>query len=136
MANRWYVKSAEQLLQGGINLLTATIKAALVKNTYAENMDTDEFYTSISAHVAGTPQTLANKSVTGGKFDADDVSYTAVTAGDTIECIVLYIDTGVAGTSRLLMRLDQVTSLPFSTNGGDIDPKWDDGTYKIFSQVP
>lgn len=137
MANRLYTKAAEKLLQSTFpNILSATVKAALVKNTYAENMDTDEFYTSISAHVAGTPQTLAGKSITGGKLDANDVSFTAVTAGDVIECIVLYIDTGVAGTSELLARLDQVTSLPFATNGGDINPTWDNGTYKIISMVP
>jgi hypothetical protein len=136
MTNRWYAKGAEKQMQAQINLLTDTLKVAAVKNTYVENMDADEFFSDVSAHVVGTPQTLTGKSIAGGKLDANDPVFTAVAAGDTVECLVIYKDTGVAGTSPLLMRLDQVTSLPFATSGGDIDPKWDNGAYRIFSMVP
>lgn len=136
MANRLYTKAAEKMLQGQINWLTGNLKISAVKNTYVENLDTDEFYTSISAHIAGVDQALAGKSIVGGKFDANDPVWAAVTAGDTIECFVIWLDTGVAGTSSLLARLDQVTSLPFLTNGGNIEPKFDNGANKIFSLVP
>ena len=133
MANSLYAKGKEKFLSGAINLITDTIKVALVKNTYPQNLTTDDFYDDISAYVIGTPQTLAAKSVALGVFDAGDVTYTAVTAGDTLEGVVIYKDTGVAGTSPLLAYIDTITGFPLATNGGDITIQWDNGAYKILS---
>lgn len=133
MANALYALGKEKILSGAINLPSDTIKVALLKNTYPQNLTTDDFYDDISAYVIGTPQTLAAKSVALGVFDAGDVTYTAVTAGDTLEGVVIYKDTGVAGTSPLLAYIDTITGFPLATNGGDITIQWDNGAYKIFS---
>ena len=133
MANALYAKGKEKILSASINFLTDTLKVALIKNDYAQNLATDEFYTSISAHVLGTPQTLGSKSVTAGAFSAGNITYLAVTVGDTSEGIVIYKDTGVAGTSPLLAYIDTITGFPLATNGGDVPIVWDTGTYKIFS---
>lgn len=133
MANALYGKGKEKMLSAAINFLTDTLKVALVKNTYTQALTTDEFYSDISTYVLGTPQTLGTKSVTLGVFDAADVTYTAVTTGDTSEGVVIYKDTGVAGTSPLLAYIDTITGFPLATNGGDITVQWDAGTYKIFS---
>lgn len=133
MANAFYRKGAEKVLQGGINFSTANIKAALVKNTYPQNLATDEFYSTISAYVLNTPQTLASKSIVTGVFDAADITFTAVTAGDVSEGVVLYVDSGSAATSPLLAYIDTITGFPLTTNGGDILVQWDGGDNKIFS---
>lgn len=133
MANALYALGKEKILSGAINFVTDTIKVALVKNTYPQNLTTDEFYSSISAYVVGTPQTLGAKSVSLGVFDAGDATYTAVTAGDTLEGVVIYKDTGVAGTSPLIAYIDTITGFPLATNGGDITIQWDNGAYKIFA---
>ncbi len=133
MANALYALGKEKILSGAINFVSDTIKVALVKNTYPQNLTTDEFYTSISAYVIGTPQTLGSKSVALGVFDAADATYTAVTAGDTLEGVVIYKDTGVAGTSALIAYIDTITGFPLATNGGDITIQWDNGAYKILS---
>lgn len=133
MANALYAKGKEKFLSGGINLSTDTIKVALVKNTYAQDLAADEFYTSISAHVVGTPITLTSKSITGGVFDAADVTFLAVAAGNTCEGVVIYKDTGVAGTSPLLVYADVITGFPTTTSGADVLIQWDSGAYKIFS---
>lgn len=133
MANALYGLGKEKILSAAINFVSDTIKVALVKNTYPQNLATDEFYTSISAYVVGTPQTLGSKSVALGVFDAGDITNTAVTAGDTLEGVVIYKDTGVAGTSPLLAYIDTITGFPLATNGGDITIQWDAGAYKIFS---
>lgn len=135
MANALYVKGAEKILGGTIDLDSDTIKVALVKNTYAQNLTTDEFHSTIATYIVGTPQSLSGKSVSGGKFDADDPTFTAVSAGDTIEALVIYKDTGVSATSPLIAYLDAVTGIPFATNGGDITPRFDAGAYRIFSLV-
>ena len=133
MANALYGKGKEKILGADIDFAVDTIKVALVKNTYPQNLSTDEFYSDISAYVIGTPQTLSGKSLTLGVFDAGDATYTAVTAGDTLEGVVIYKDTGVAGTSPLIAYIDTITGFPLATNGGDITIQWDNGSYKIFS---
>jgi hypothetical protein len=52
------------------------------------------------------------------------VTYTAVT-GNSAEALLIYIDTGTAGTSRLVAWIDtSVTGLPVTPNGGDITITW------------
>lgn len=133
MSNALYAKGKEKMLAASINFVSDTIKVALVKNTYPQNLATDEFYSDISAYVVGTPQTLGSKTTAAGVFDASDATYTAVTAGDTLEGVVIYKDTGVAGTSPLLAYIDTITGFPLATNGGDITIQWDNGAYKVFS---
>lgn len=133
MANALYGLGKEKILSGAIDFVSDTIKVALVKNTYPQNLATDEFYSDISAYVLGTPQTIGSKSITLGVLDGGDVTYTAVTAGDTSEGVVIYKDTGVAGTSPLLMYIDTITGFPLATNGGDIVVQWDNGAYKIYA---
>ena len=133
MANALYGKGKEKILSASINFLTDTLKVALIKNTYPQSLTTDEFYTSISAYVLDTPETLTSPSVTLGVFDAADVTFTAVLAGDTSEGVVIYKDTGIAGTSPLLAYIDTITGFPLATNGGDISVQWDSGSFKIFS---
>lgn len=133
MANALYAKGKEKILSALINFPADTIKVALVKNDYAQNLTTDEFYTSISTSVIGTPQTLGTKTVAGGVFDAADATFSAVTGGSTLEGVVIYKDTGVAGTSALIAYIDTITGFPLATNGGDITIAWDNGAFKIFS---
>ncbi len=133
MANAHYAKGKEKILSGAVNYPTDTIKVALVKNTYPQDLANDEFFTSISAYVVGTPQTLAAKTVAAGVFDADDAVFLAVPAGSTLEGVVIYKDTGVAGASPLLHYIDDITGFPLATNGGDITIAWSNGAYKIFS---
>lgn len=133
MANAHFAKGKEKILSGAVNYSTDTLKVALVKNTYPQDLANDEFFTSISAHVVGTPQTLAAKTVAAGVFDADNAVFLAIPAGSTLEGVVIYKDTGVAGTSPLLQYIDDITGFPMATNGGDITIAWSNGAYKIFS---
>jgi len=121
MANAIYPKYKEAVIQSSANSsLTGTVKAALVDTGTYTYSAAHEFLSSLTG-VVGTAQTIgATKAYTNGVFDGGDVTYTAVT-GDTAEAIVLYIDTGVAGTSRLVAFIDTgVTGLPVTPNGGDI----------------
>lgn len=125
MANAIYPKYKEALLSGSsdIALSSGTVKAALVDTGTYTYSSAHEFLSSLSG-VVGTAQILGTKTVTNGLFDAADSTYTAV-SGSTAEAIVLYIDTGVAGTSRLIAYIDTgVTGLPVTPNGGDINITW------------
>lgn len=132
MANAIYPKAKEQMLQGGINLSSSTVKVALIDTGTYTYSSAHEFFSSVSG-VIGTPQTLASKTFTNGIFDAADVTFPAVT-GNNAEALLFYIDTGTAGTSRLIMFQDTgVTGLPVLPNGGDINLVFDNGANKIFA---
>ncbi|MEY5097690.1 MAG: hypothetical protein RJA36_409 [Pseudomonadota bacterium] len=133
MANALYAKGKEKILSGAINLPSDTIKASLLSSSYTANLSTDEFWSTISANLLNTSQTLGSKSVTAGVFDAADVTFTAVTSGSTVKAVVIWKDTGTASTSPLLVYIDTITGFPLATNGGDITITWDNGSYKIFS---
>ena len=133
MANILYVKAREKIMQGQINFVSDTIKAILVKNTYPQNISTDEFLSSAETHRLGTDQTLTGKSVDGGVFDADDIIFPTIPSGNTTEGVLLYKDTGTASTSPLIAYIDVITGFPLAANGGNIGVQWDNGLYKIFS---
>lgn len=131
MANALYDKGREKFLTGAINASADTLKCALLKATYSPTLPSDEFYSTLSSHVVGTPQTLTGKTVTGGVLDAADVTFTAVPTADVRFCAI-YKDTGTAATSPLIALFDTAAGLPVSTNGGDIIIAWDNGPNKIF----
>jgi len=133
MANALYRKGAEKMLSGQINFMGDTIVARLARDTYAQNLTTDEFLSSVPAVTGATDQTLASKSVTNGVFNAANVTFAAVPAGQTAEGVVLAKWTGSAATSPVLAYIDVITGFPLAANGGDIVIQWDAGAFKIFS---
>ena len=125
MANAIYPKYKQALLDASANvdLNDGTVKVALIDTGTYTYSSTHEFYSSVSG-VVGTPQEILNTTVTNGVLDGDDVSFTAVT-GNTVEALIIYIDTGSAATSRLVAYIDtSVTGLPVTPNGGDITINW------------
>lgn len=126
MANAIYPLWKEQLLQftANNNLSSGTVKVALVDTGVYTYSAADQFYSAVSAAVVGTPQTIGSKTFTNGVFDGSNVTYTGVT-GNSVEALVIYIDTGSAATSPLVAFIDtSVTGLPVTPNGGDITVTW------------
>lgn len=131
MANALYPKWKEQLLQftANNNLSAGTVKVALVDTGIYTYNSADQFYdagtsSDVQSATVGTPQTIGSKTFTNGVFDGADVTYTAVT-GNSVEALVIYIDTGTPTTSPLVAYIDtSVTGLPVTPNGGDITVTW------------
>lgn len=122
MANALYPLWKEQLLQftTNNNLSAGTVKVALIDTGTYTYSAAHQFWTSASAASIGTPQTIGTKTFTNGVFDGANVTFTAVT-GNSVEALIIYIDTGTAGTSPLVAYIDtSVTGLPVTPNGGDI----------------
>lgn len=133
MANALYNKGREGFLDGNIDWDTNTIKAILVDTgAYTVNLSTHDNLDDVPAGARiATSAALSSKTVTDGVADAADVTFTAV-SGATVEAIILYKDTGVESTSRLISYHDTGTGLPVTPNGGDITVQWDSGANKIF----
>ena len=121
MANAIYPKYKEAVLQSSSDSsLGGTVKVALI-DTGTYTYSASHQYLSDVSGVVGTAVTLGTKTYTNGTFDAANVTFTAV-SGATVEAFLVYIDTGVAGTSRLVYYQDaNVTGLPVTPNGGDIN---------------
>lgn len=123
MANALYPKFKESALQAGVNMSSGTVKVALVDTGVYTYNASHQFLSSLSG-VVGTAQTIGSKTFTNGVFDGGDVSFTAVT-GNTVEALVIYVDTGNPATSPLVAYIDTgVTGLPVTPNGGDINVTW------------
>jgi hypothetical protein len=134
MANALFDKAREGFLSGQINFSSDNIKAVLVDTAlYTPSLTTNQYLSDIAsgARVA-TSANLASKTVTNGVADAADITFSAVT-GASVEAIVLYKDTGTAGTSRLICYIDSgVGGIPITPNGGDITTAWNaSGIFKL-----
>ena len=132
MANSLYMKGIEALMNGQVDLDTDTIKVTLVDTAdYTVDLAAHDFINDVPAGARVATATLANTTVTGGAFDADDVTFSAVT-GDQSEALVIWQDTGNEATSVLIYYGDTHTGLPVTPNGGDISITWSSGASKIF----
>lgn len=133
MANALYDKGRESFLRGEISWNSDDIKVVLCDLAdYTQDLANDQFLSDIpvAARVATTPN-LTAKTTTDGVADAADATFSLVT-GDQSEAIVIYQDTGVEATSRLIAFIDTATGLPVTPNGGDITVQFDNGSNKIF----
>lgn len=115
MANVVYNAFKKNIMNGGIDLDTDTIKVAIVTSSYSPDQDAHEYFDDVTNEVTSDNYTaggaeLANKAVTQdntdneGVFDADDASWTGVTF--TARGAVIYKSTGTAATSPLIAYID------------------------------
>lgn len=144
MANAIYDKGREAFMDAKLDMNTDTIKAMLVRSVagpgaggnsvYSINTATDAFLSIIpnNAYCRVQTVTLTSPTITSGIFDAADAVWTSVAAGDAIQLIVIFKDTGVEGTSQLIAAIDTGTGLPVTPNGANVTAQWDNGTNKIF----
>lgn len=130
-----YPKWKEAIIQGASNSsLAGNVKAILIDSADYTYSATHEFLSDVAgaARVSTSPN-LGSKTYTNGVFDAGDTAFPSVT-GDVSEAIILYIDTGVEGTSRLVCYEDSsITGAPVTPNGGEINLAFDNGANKIFA---
>lgn len=131
MANALYTLGRQSFLDADIDWSVDTIKVALVGAGYVVNLATDQFVTDLGANIVARSSAFASKTSTAGVADAADVLFAALT-GTAVSYAVIYKDTGVDGTSRLIAYLDTITGVPFTPSGADVTIAWDNGANKIF----
>ena len=132
MANALYPKAKQAFLNGSINMAANTITLALVDTGVYTYSAVHEFRSDVSNSAVISTATLANKTITSGVFDADDATFTSVT-GANCEALLIFQDTGIQTTSRLIAYIDSATGLPILPNGGDISVAFSSGSSKIFA---
>lgn len=122
MANAIYPLYKQALMQADANvdLIAETVKVSLVDTGVYTYSAAHQFYSDLSGVVQDSGALTTKACGTDGSFDSDNVTWTSVT-GNSVEALVIWIDTTVAGTSRLVAYIDTgQTGLPVTPNGGDI----------------
>jgi hypothetical protein len=132
MANALYPKAKEAFLNGSINMIANTITIALIDTGVYTYSTTHQYRSDISNSAVISTSTLTNKTITGGVFDADDALFSSVT-GANAEALIIFSDSAVQGTSRLIAYIDSATGLPILPNGGDITVAFSSGSSRIFA---
>lgn len=119
MANAVYPLAKTSFLKGDLDL-DGNVKVVLVTSGYTYSTAHDNLDDVTAGLRVATSGNLANKTFTGGVFDADNVTFTAVT-GSAGAALVFYLDTGTESTSKLVCYIDSASAgLPITPNGGDI----------------
>jgi len=111
-----YPKFKEALLSDTVgNLTAANIKVALLSSAYTYNAAHDHL--DDLTGIVATSGNLTGITVTNGTLDAANVTITGV-SGSAITQAVFYVDSGVAGASKLITN---ITGLSLTPDGGNID---------------
>lgn len=134
MSNTIYPKGREGFAGGDVAWDSDTIKLVAVDSGYVYDAAHDFLADVGAAARVATSSAFTGKSITNGVLDADDVTLSALPAGDTITAIVVYQDTGNEATSRLLLFFDtksDTTAISVATNGGDVVITWSNSSTKI-----
>jgi hypothetical protein len=131
------------------NALFTAFRNGQLSNTSLVDLDTDDIVAMFVDHADDTPVaatddfiddilsaarvpaiascpslgTITIGTVAAGVFDAADTTFSALT-GDAVESLILFKDTGVESTSKLIAFWDTATGLPLTPNGGDVTVAW------------
>lgn len=134
-----YPAALASFMKADIPMDTDTIKVQLVDADYTYNAAHDFFDDVPAGARIGTPQAIGTKTfgtVAAGVFDGDNVTFTAVTAGDTVVAYVILDDSPATDATKPLLAYvnEDAAGAPISiaTNGGDIGITWSaSGIFKI-----
>lgn len=126
MADAIYPKAKAQNMIAALDLRAGTMKAVLLNGAAEADYvysASHEFLSDVPAGArVGISQPFTGRAVnlTLASFDSDDPTVQAVT-GEDIERLILFLDTGVEATSRLIFYKDSgITTVPFTPDGSDI----------------
>jgi len=125
MANALYPLGATWIMSAGIDLTTVDVRVALIDLGVYTYSDAHNDHADLSGIIADDGGALGSPTVVSGVYDANDITYTAV-SGATAEALVIYDwSTASSATARLLLFIDTgVTGLPVTPNTGDIIVTW------------
>ena len=138
MSNQLFTPAKEGFIAGEIDLDTAVVKACFVRGyTFNAAHKFVSDVTGAGGTINGTSAALANKTITGGVFDADDTT-ASTTANATDHGILLFQSSAVGGgadvaasAQRVIAWYDTGTGLPIQPGTGATPMTWDGGTNKI-----
>jgi len=126
MASQWYPKGVKHVFDGDITagLDACDKKVALVESTHSYDV-TDEIIGDVSPIAATSPiLTTPGTSIASNvvKVTSDVTTFTSVPAGAACNKVVIYWESGVAGTRYVLCCDDLASAV--TPNGNNINLTW------------
>jgi hypothetical protein len=109
MASYFYDGAMEAFATAGLDWFTHNIKLVLCKSGYVASKTADNFLSDITAgNRVAVSGNLSGKTYTDGILDAEDITIASASFLNTGPAtqLVIYRDTGVEATSRLIIRGD------------------------------
>lgn len=134
MTSSLYPTARESFLKAEIAMQTDDIRCAILSATYVYS-DAHQFHSSLSGIIASMAAGMTGKTTAAGVFDADDVLFPTVGAGQTIKGLAMYKWTGSSATSRLIAFFDHTiagAATAVTTDGTDVPIRWPNGANRIF----
>lgn len=129
MASGMFEKGIQSIMGGNVDLVNDSISAVLVTAAYSPAFANDEFQSIIPEASFIDEMRITGKSVVGGVFDADPVTFTRAEKDLVAAAVVVILDTGDGASSRLL---SYHTITPFTTDGTNIVLTWHaDGIFEL-----
>lgn len=112
-------------------------RCILTSSTYVPDFTNNEYVSDLTGVLATGTASITSKTVVvnvlRAVYDGDDYTFTAASGG-TANRVIIYNNTGVNSTSRLIAAIDLTATV---LNGGDVVISWDNtATLKIFSIGP
>jgi hypothetical protein len=140
MANAAYTNFKAGILGADFDLVVASVKAFLVRGyTFSAAHVTVADVVSAGGTINGTTAALANPTIAGGVFDADDTSLTA-TASASNHVLIIAQTSAVTGGADLpqsgqllIAYYDTGTGLPIQPGTGTVTITWSSGSAKILA---
>lgn len=130
MANAMYTAGRNGLVDNTINWTTDTIHAVMVTSSYtfsAAHATMENANVPTAARV-GSSSALTSTTKTGSALDAADLTFSSVSAGSTVDAVVIfkYVTSETSASSIPIAYIDTAGGSPISvaTNGGDITFSW------------
>ena len=115
-----YGLGVNALVNGDVDFIGGTVKAALTSNSYVPNQDTHDFFNDVTNEVSGSGYTgggvaLTSKTASYNSgtntltLDAADPTWATLSIAE-IRYVVFYVDTGDPSTSPLISYMDFETN--------------------------
>lgn len=131
MSNSRYPIGLKAILDGDVDFLVNTVSMQMYSGAAVYDVAHD-FLDDVAGSKAGSPVNCTITSTTGGKVMASVPAFTPPAVA--VVAVVLYVNTGVDATSRLLAWIDQKadgTALGITGNGTPITLNWSGPIFSI-----
>lgn len=132
MSNSRYPLGLKALLDGDIDLLVSTVSMQMYSGAAVYDAAHD-FLNDVAGTKQGAAVAVTAKTTTGGLFDGTVGSFNPP-AAVTVIALVLYVDTGVDSTSRLVAWIDTKadgTALSIASDGSVFNLNWNGPIFSI-----
>jgi len=108
------------MLKGSIDFESDSVAAFLIDSgSYTVNLSSDSTIEDISDAARVSEATLSGKTVVGGVFDCNAITFSSV-SGTNADALVLFVNADDVEKCQLICYIDNAAEFPLTPDGTDI----------------